>query len=171
MEEPVQGKKASLEEKGEVNGWKEKPCVGGEIHRAFGGYMKKSVKYKKNWEVPEDIVLLFLVPFPCAAREEWLLWALANDIHLHEPASVSPWEIGSWDLGWCLCIWVPSVGQGGSKQIPKGVWNPFFFSTQKFTLIWRTDMECLKLKYVCINVHTHGDVFAFRIIVCIHVYI
>lgn len=32
--------------------------------------MKKSVKYKKNWEVPEDIVLLFLVPFPCAAREE-----------------------------------------------------------------------------------------------------
>lgn len=32
-------------------------------------------------------------------------------------------------------------------------------------------MECLKLKYVCINVHTHGDVFAFHIIVCIHVYI
>lgn len=58
MEEPVQGKKASLEEKGEVNGLKEKPRVGGEKHRAFWGYMKKPVKYKKNWEVPEDKSLL-----------------------------------------------------------------------------------------------------------------
>lgn len=52
-------KKGSSEEEGEVNGLKEKPCVGGERYEKVCGMEEKIL----GREAPADVVLLLLCPF------------------------------------------------------------------------------------------------------------
>lgn len=59
-------KKGSSEEEGEVNGLKEKPCVGGERYRTFWGAYEKVCGMEEKIlgrEAPADVVLLLLCPF------------------------------------------------------------------------------------------------------------